>query len=249
MADAVASTFGVSARAGQSIEEALVEFLRTKQLLLVVDNCEHVLEAVGDLVDGPRTVLCGGGGAGHQPRGSGPRRRADPGGPLARAHRARGGSRDDRPECDVGEPCSCERRPTRRSPTSSSTLDNEPAVAQVCRRLDGVPLAIELAAARVPAMTPGRAPPRPRPTASRPWPEVGGGRSQRHQTLRAAIDWSYDLLSEPERRLLARMSVFAGGCTRESAEAVCGGDPIEAVRRCSRLLADLVNRSLVVARA
>ena len=67
---------------------------------------------------------------------------------------------------------------------------------------------------------------------------------QRRQTLRAAIDWSYDLLTEPERRLLARMSVFAGGCTRESAEAVCAGDPIDASRSFSLL--STVDRSLVV---
>ena len=78
---------------------------------------------------------------------------------------------------------------------------------------------------------------------------LAGGRRraiERHQTLRAAIDWSYDLLSEPEQRLLARLSVFAGGCTRESAEAVCGGDPIE-TPRVFRLLTGLVERSLVVA--
>jgi hypothetical protein len=78
---------------------------------------------------------------------------------------------------------------------------------------------------------------------------LGGGDRvaiERHQTLRATIDWSYDLLSEPQRRLLARMAVFAGGCTLDAAEAVCAGDPIEA-DDVLELLAGLVARSLVVA--
>jgi len=124
------------------------------------------------------------------------------------------------------------------------TPENASAVAAVCRRLDGLPLAIELAAARVKAMSPAEL---ARGLDHRFETLAGGRRGavQRRQTLRAAIDWSYDLLTEPERRLLARMSVFAGGCTRESAEAVCAGDPIDASRSFS-LLSTLVDRSLVV---
>ena len=73
-----------------------------------------------------------------------------------------------------------------------------------------------------------------------------GGAVKRQQTLRATIDWSYDLLDEPQQRLLARLAVFAGGCTRDAAEAVCAGEPIEA-RAVFGLLAELVDRSLVVA--
>jgi len=121
---------------------------------------------------------------------------------------------------------------------------NAAAVVQVCRRLDGVPLAIELAAARVTTMSPvelARA-------LDRRFEVLAGGRRravQRHQTLRATIDWSYDLLREPQRRLLARLAVFAGGWTREAAETVCAGEPIEA-GTVFELLADLVSRSLVV---
>ncbi len=75
--DAFAAVFGVTARAGQTLEEALVEFLRTKQLLLVVDNCEHVLDAVADLVEEISAHVSAGGGAGDEPGGSGARRRAD----------------------------------------------------------------------------------------------------------------------------------------------------------------------------
>src|SRR5262249_54182362 len=86
----------------------------------------------------------------------------------------------------------------------------------------GVPLAIELAAARVAAMSPGEL----ARALDRRFEVLAGGRRravQRHSTLRAAIDWSYDLLSEPQQRLLARLSVFAGGCTREAAAAAPGG--------------------------
>ena len=115
----------------------------------------------------------------------------------------------------------------------------------VCTRLDGVALAIELAAARIPAMNPSEL---ARRLDRRFRLLSGGGRVaiERHQTLRAAIDWSYDLLTEPEQRLLARLSVFSGGCTLEAAEAVCAGDPIDG-DDVFELLASLVARSLVVA--
>jgi hypothetical protein len=125
------------------------------------------------------------------------------------------------------------------------TAENTAAVVQVCRRLDGVPLAIELAAARVAAMSPAEL----LEGLERRFDTLAGGRRravQRHQTLRAAIDWSYDLLSDDERRLLARLAVFAGGCTRRAAETVCGAEPLVS-GRVFGLLAALVGKSLVVA--
>src|SRR6202035_2007747 len=98
--------------------------------------------------------------------------------------------------------------------------------AQICHRLDGIPLAIELAAARVRVMPVeqvlGRLQDRFRIL-------TGGSRSalKRHQTLEATLDWSYDLLSTPERTLFSRLSVFAGGWTLEAAEAVCVGEGTE----------------------
>ena len=103
---------------------------------------------------------------------------------------------------------------------------NASAVGQVCRRLDGVPLAIELAAARVTSMSPAEL----ASALDRRFDVLAGGRRRavkRQQTLRATIDWSYDLLDESQRRLLARLAVFAGGCTREAAEAICAGGPID----------------------
>src|SRR6185503_10034908 len=102
------------------------------------------------------------------------------------------------------------------------TIDNMLAVAQVCRQLDGIPLALELAAARVKTLRVEQIATR---LAERDQFRLltTGSRTAlpRHQTLHALIDWSYDLLSNDERLLLQRLSVFAGGCTLEAAEAVC----------------------------
>ena len=125
------------------------------------------------------------------------------------------------------------------------TRDNAAAVAQVCRRLDGMPLAIELAAARVPAMNPAELAAR---LDSRFQVLAGGrrGKVERHQTLRAVIDWSYDMLTPVEQRLLDRVTVFSGGWTLDAAEMVCAADPVERVEVFT-LTEHLVARSLVIA--
>jgi predicted ATPase len=129
-------------------------------------------------------------------------------------------------------------------PSFVVTGQNPAAVAQVCHRLDGIPLAIELAAARVKVL--------PVETIADRLDDrfrllTSGSRTAlpRQQTLRALIDWSYDLLSEPERRLLRRLSVFAGGWTLEAAERVCAGDGIEEWEFLD-LLTSLVEKSLVL---
>ena len=117
------------------------------------------------------------------------------------------------------------------------------AVAEVCRRLDGIPLAIELAAARVDMLTPAQ-------LAARVEDRLdllsGGptGAVGRHETLEAALDWSYGLLSRPERALLRRLSVFSGGFDVGAVERVCAGDELDA-RACGAVLAVLVSKSLV----
>ena len=125
------------------------------------------------------------------------------------------------------------------------TDNNSRAVVEICQRLDGVPLAIELAAARVMALSPAELVRR----LDRRFQVLAGGRRgavERHATLRAAIDWSYDLLDTAEQRLLARMAVFSGGCTLEAIEEICSGDPVER-DDVMDLVAGLVARSLVVA--
>jgi len=128
-------------------------------------------------------------------------------------------------------------------PDFDLTRENAPAVIEICARLDGLPLAIELAAARVKVLSPSSLLAR---LASRLQLLTGGSRDlpQRQQTLRAAIDWSYDLLTAPEQKLFRRLSVFVGGCSLEGAEAACdtrgdlGLDLLDGV-------ASMVDKSLV----
>jgi len=136
-------------------------------------------------------------------------------------------------------------------PSFALTDANAPAVVQVCRRLDGIPLALELAAARLRVLSAEEIAGR---LDDRFGLLTGGSRTARprQQTLRAALDWSHDLLSEPERVLLRRLAPFAGGWTLEAAEAVCGaGEPSEdepgRAQDVFGPLAQLVDKSLVVA--
>jgi non-specific serine/threonine protein kinase len=122
---------------------------------------------------------------------------------------------------------------------------NAPSIAQICQRLDGIPLAIELAAARANMLTVEQISKRLDDRFSL---LTGGSRSAlpRHQTLRATIDWSYDLLADKERMLFKRLAVFADGWTLEAAEEVCSGNGIESSDILD-LLSQLVNKSLVLA--
>ncbi len=132
-----------------------------------------------------------------------------------------------------------------RSSTSRSTITTPRAVAVLCRRLDGIPLAIELAAARVRSMSPEDLVAR---LDQRFKLLTKGSRAalERQQTLRATIDWSYDLLDPTERRVLDRLSVFAGGCDLTAAEVVVAGDDLDAFE-VDDVLGQLVDKSLVVA--
>jgi len=125
------------------------------------------------------------------------------------------------------------------------TDDNVSSVVQICRRLDGIPLAIELAAARVRFLSVDEI---TRRLDDRFAILTDGGRTvaARHQTIRATLDWSYDLLDSQEKALLHRLAVFAGGGTLEAVETVCAGDIIDR-REVIALLGRLVDRSLVLA--
>jgi predicted ATPase len=242
MDDAVATVFSVTARSGQSTREALVDFLRNQELMLVLDNCEHLLAGVAALAAAlqrscPRLAILATSREGLGIDGE----RLVPVPSLAV------------PAADDGVEVIMQAeavrlfadRATAVKPDFTVTPENAAAVVAICRRLDGVPLAIELAAARVPAMTPAELARR----LDRSFAVLAGARrgaADRHQTLRAAIDWSFDLLAEPEQALLGRLAVFAGGCTLEAAEKVCGGDGIDP-EMVSGLMASLVARSLVVA--
>jgi len=240
--DAVAAVFSVTARAGQSTAETLVEFLRSRQLLLVLDNCEHVLGEAAALAGVlqracERLVILATSREALRIEGE----RVMPVPPLGLP----GADADPAAITQAEAVQLFAERAAGVKPGFQVTAGNAAAVAAVVRRLDGMPLAVELAAARVPAMTPAELARR----LERSFAVLAAGpRSAvaRHQTLRATIDWSFQLLAKPEQRLLARLAVFAGGATLEAAEAVCGGESIDP-SAVFELLASLVARSLVVA--
>src|SRR5215471_3115636 len=238
--NAVAAVFSVTARAGQSTREALVQFLRSKQLLLVLDNCEHLLEAAAALAgvlqrSCERLVILA---TSREPLGI-EGERLVPVPPLG----VPGAGADLAAITDAEAVRLFAERAAAVKPGFAVMAGNAAAVAAVVRRLDGIALAIELAAARVPAMTVAELARR----LERSFAVLAGGKRgavARHQTLRATIDWSFGLLARPEQALLTRLAVFAGGATLEAAEAVCSGEGID-TDAVFELMAALVARSLV----
>ncbi len=213
MPQAVAAALGVPEPPARPVLATLADALRPKRLLLVLDNCEHLLDACARLADAllracphlrfwpPAARRWGSpASAPGQCRRSPCRRPATEGGrPGAASALAR------------AEAVRTVRRPGAGGrPGFALTDRNAAAVAQVCARLDGIPLALELAAARVRALPVEHLLAR---LDDRFRLLTGGSRTAlpRHQTLRAAVDWSYDLLAESERALFARLAVFAGG--------------------------------------
>jgi non-specific serine/threonine protein kinase len=224
--------------------ETLVDTLRPKALLLVLDNCEHLLAACGDLAVALlrscphlRIVATSREGLGV------------PGETLWRVPSLSLPDADHLPLPEDLVLYEAVRlfvdRAVATAPGFTVTRMNAPAVAAVCQRLDGIPLAIELAAARVKVLAVEQIATR---LDDRFRLLTGGSRMlvPRQQTLRATLDWSYGLLSEQERSVLRRLSVFAGGLTLEAAEAVCAGGGIEASDILD-LLTRLVDKSLVIA--
>jgi len=240
--DAVAALFSVTVRVGQGTRETLTEFLRNRELLLVLDNCEHVLEGAAALAgvlqrSCPRLVILA---TAREALGIGGERLV-PVPPLG----VPGANADPAAITDAEAVRLFADRAAAVKPGFQVTAKNAAAVVAVVRRVDGIALAIELAAALVPVMTVAELARR----LERNFAVLGAGRrggEARHQTLRATIDWSFNLLTEPEQALLGRLAVFAGGCTPEAGGAVCGGEGIDP-GAVFDLLANLVMRSLVVA--
>jgi predicted ATPase/DNA-binding SARP family transcriptional activator len=225
--------------------ERLVEAIGDKRLLLVMDNCEHLVDAVAALVDHllgrcpALRVLA----TSREPLGL-TGEVLHPVGPLAM------------PDHDV-PPAEAVRYPAVRlfaeraaAARPGFTVDDATvaAVLRICRALDGTPLAIELAAARVRALSPEQIAAR-LDDRFRLLADGGPPVLPRHRTLRAVIDWSWELLGDAERVLLRRLSVFAGGATLEAAERVCAAPDLDglAADEVLYLLAALVDKSLVVA--
>jgi predicted ATPase/DNA-binding SARP family transcriptional activator len=227
VAQAAAVAVGVPIPASRSALEALVAHLATRQALIVLDNCEHLIDACACLAE---EVLCAGPGV---------RILATSREPLRCADEVAWGV----PSLAEAERLFCERAAAARP--GFDPADHAGVVEDICRRLDGMPLAIELAAARTTALSLEQIAARLGDSLDM----LSAGRRtalSRQQTLRATIDWSHDLLTGEERVLHRRLAAFAGGFTLEAAEEVCAGGAI-ARRRVVDLLARLVEKSLVVA--
>jgi predicted ATPase/DNA-binding CsgD family transcriptional regulator len=239
VADAIVEALGVMTVVGQPIPKILEKYIGNKKLLLLLDNFEHLLDAaplVGDLLSAAPDLSV-----------------------LATSREALnlyGEQEYPVPPLgvpDLSDPSSLSRlteyeaaalfiqRAQAVKPDFSFSDEDAPRVAEICVRLDGLPLAIELAAAQVKLFSPQALLDQmeSRFTALRGGPR---GLPERRRTLRGAIDWSYELLDDPEKTLFTRLSVFQGGRTIEAIEAVCCHDqPIDVVDK----LAALLNKNLL----
>jgi non-specific serine/threonine protein kinase len=242
---AVASTMGVREQPGRPLTETLSAYLASKRMLLVLDNCEHLVEACAELAESllrwcpdlrvlatSREALgIAGEVAWSVPSLSLPDIRRMP-------------DVESLPGCESAR-LFVERTKAVKS-TFALTERNAPSVAKICYRLDGIPLAIELAAARAKVLSVEE-------IAERLDDCFGllttGDRTAlpRHRTLRATMDWSHELLTEQEQILFRRLSVFSGGFTLDAAESVCSGEGLER-NEVLDLLSHLVDKSLVIVR-
>jgi len=217
---AIAEVLGVREAGPQSLHQALIEHLREKALLLVLDNLEQVLPAAAPAIG---ALIAAAAGLKVLATSRGPLRlRAEhevPVAPLALPRRKPPPTMAQLGQYDAVRLFI--ERAQAVNPAFAVTNDNAPAVAEICHRLDGLPLAIELAAARIRLLPPAAM---LRRLTQRLAFLTGGARDVpvRQQTLREAIAWSYDLLTPDEQALYRRLAVFAGGWTLEAAEAVAG---------------------------
>jgi non-specific serine/threonine protein kinase len=246
VAHEVASVLGVQEQPARSLTEALVDYLRAKRTLLILDNCEHLIAAVARLTDDLLNSCS------HLRVLATSRESLNVEGELnwlvpSLSVPSLGQSPRRLEELEPYESVRLfVERARHRNPTFSLTPENAHAVARICERLEGIPLAIELAAARVGMSL--------EQIAARLDDSLrlltAGSRtaSPRQRTLRGTLEWSYALLSEPEQRLFGRLSVFAGGWTLEAAEVV-GAEGDTEQGDVFDLLCRLVDKSLVVAEA
>ena len=251
VAQTVASILGIRDTKKQPIVDGLVEHLKDYQSLLIFDNCEHLIGACAQLA---KSLLetCQGIkilATSREPLNiPGEVTWAVPPMSLPEQHPWRDPGSGQKALSAYRESESVQlflNRAKLVTPDFNLTVDNGAWVAEICRRLDGMPLAIELAAARVRALSVGEIAER---LDDRLNLLITGSRtaSARHQTLSATLDWSYNLLSETERKVLRRLSVFSSGVTLEAVESVCGRDDVE-VSGVLDVLSQLVDKSLVVA--
>ena len=227
---AIARVLSVQGSANRPLLDTLLSHLKRKGLLLIIDNCEHLIDEVRKV---SAAILQG-----------------CPDVHILTTSRERlniAGEEVYRvPSLPVPSAMQLFRdRAASADKRFALTEENEPYVAEVCRQLDGIPLAIELAAARVKVLSPQQL---AQKLDERFRVLTGGDRSAlpRQQTMRALIDWSYDLLADDERAIFRRLSIFAGGFTLETASAVCSDERIDELSVLD-LLSSLVDKSLVQA--
>lgn len=225
----VGDALGVPQRSGTSARELIIEFMRERHVLVVLDNCEHLVEACAEVAD---TLL------------KGCRRLSI----LATSREALGIASETAwlvpPLATLEAELLFVERAQAVLPTFTLDASSNAAVAEICRRLDGLPLAIELAAARVRVLPPAQIAER-LDQAFRLLTTGSRTALPRHRTLRATMEWSFALLARREQVLLPRLAVFAGSFTLDAAEAVCAGDSLEPEDIFDGV-ATLVDKSLVV---
>jgi non-specific serine/threonine protein kinase len=249
----VAQALGLRPVPDQPLLEALLSFVRPKQLLLILDNCEHLSDACTQLArqllsQAPELCILA---TSREPlailgetiyKVSG---LAWPSFGGEAAH-DRQSSRDPKDLLQYDAVRLFVERARAISPNFTLTSENGLAVVEICRRLDGLPLAIELASARANVLTVQEIALRLDDRFALLTSAQRTGLDPRYLTLRAAIDWSHALLASEEQLLLRRLAVFAAGCTLDTAETVCSGEGI-AEGRTLDLLSSLVDKSLVIA--
>jgi non-specific serine/threonine protein kinase len=242
-----ATTIGLREEPQRPVIDMLCDYLSTKKMLIILDNCEHLVDACANMSE---QIL----------------RTASDVRILASSREALGVAgevtyrvpslrlpdRDHLPSLEAMNQYEAVKlfidRATAALPSFTVTNENAPALAQVCHRLDGIPLAIELAAAKVRVLSLDQIAKR---LDDRFRLLTGGRRTalERHQTLRAAVDWSYNLLPPEEQTLFKRLSVFVGGWTLEAAESVCADESSSGMvggEDVLNLLEQLINKSLVI---
>ncbi|MBV8344056.1 MAG: adenylate/guanylate cyclase domain-containing protein [Candidatus Eremiobacteraeota bacterium] len=243
--NAIASTFGLREQGNRPLLDVLLQYFRPRRLLLILDNCEHLIREVARVAAAilraaPQVAILA---TSREPL-------RIPGEHVYRVPSLavpRGDSPTSEEALQYGAIALFAERASALDAKFRLTDESAPFVAEICRRLDGIALAIELAAARVRVLPPRRL---AQKLDERFRLLIGGSRAAlpRQQTMRALIDWSHDLLSQHEQRLFRRLAIFVGGWTLEAADAVCTDETFDALDVIN-LLASLVDKSLVVAEA